>query len=102
MLQIDFTQIDTYQETYDQCDARLVDAIGYIKSTIIPLLDWYIGTDKQSQSMAIEEIVSFNSDLTHLLKTINNLDINNGNTQHYHSEETQEACDGDDEIQCVP
>lgn len=102
MLHIDFTQIDNYEETFNQCDTRLADAIGYIQSTIIPFLGNFTEIDKESQSVRIDEIVNFTSELVHLLNTVYDLDINKGTSQDYHSEETQTVDDCDDEIQCVP
>jgi hypothetical protein len=100
VLDIDLSQIDDYDTTYDQCDTKITDAIHYLRFTIIPILANFTEVEKENQLIQIDEVVSFTSELTHLLKTVHNLDINKGVTQDYHSEET--TADEDSEtVQCV-
>ncbi len=91
MQDIDLTAIDNYTETFDQCDTLLSDSITYLYKTIIPFLGNFTEIDKQDQLDRINEIVSFSAYLTYLLKTVYNLDINKGTSQHYSSEEQRDS-----------
>lgn len=87
MLEIDFTKIDHIDETFDQCDTKIAEAITYLKKSIIPILSDYTEAAKENQIIQTEEIISFSAELVHLLKTVSNLDINKGTSPYYHSEE---------------
>ncbi|MDR4491363.1 MAG: hypothetical protein R2685_10760 [Candidatus Nitrosocosmicus sp.] len=95
MLDIDLTNIETYQDAFDQCDSRLADAITYLKKTIIPFLGNFTEVDKDIQVDRINEISIFATQLIHLILTVHSLEINRGNNKRYLDEEAQESvvCD---------
>ena len=75
----DFTQIEHVSEARRQCKNIIAEEIRYLETSIIPELNNYIDLDKDSQRWIMKEVISFTSNLNHILIQTHELDINKSN-----------------------